>query len=82
MATEEEAAKKSASKQRKKFKKKAVSEKPPSESLLELSLLPERVSTEAGAEAGVLSLVPDDQSLIVSADVNVLAPKSEMDFDV
>ena len=82
VAAKEEATKKSASKQRKKSKKKPASEKPPSECPLEPSLLPEGVSIEAGPEAENVVLVPDDQSLIVSADANVLAPGSRMDFDV
>ena len=82
VAVEEEAAKKSASKQRKKSKKKSASEKPPSKYPLEPSLLPEGVSTEVEPKAGDLSLVPDDQSLIASGDANVLAPESEMEFDV
>ena len=82
VAAEEETAKKSASKQRKKSKKKATSEKPPFECSLEPSFLPERASTEVGPEIENIVLVPDEQSLIVSADASVLAPESGMDFDI
>ena len=63
---EEEATKRSASKQRKKSKKKTASEKPPSECLLEQSLLPKGSSAEAGADADECTPVLSDQ--LIDAD--------------
>ena len=75
VASEEEAAKKSASKHRKKLKKKTASEKPPSECLLEPSLLPERSSAEPGADADDCTLILSDQLI----DADLVAPESRTD---
>ena len=81
VVAEEKAAKKSASKQLKvqKSKKKAASKKPASEYHLNPSLPPERVSIETEPEAENVVLVLDEQSLTMSADTSLIAPKSRMD---
>ena len=78
VAAEEESTKKSASKQRKKCKKKAASEKLSSESLLELNLLLEGVSTRTGPEADDITLVSDDPSAVS----NLVASESGIDIDI
>ena len=78
VADAEEVAKKSTSKHRKKSKKKAASEKPPSECPLELSQLPEGLSTEAGPKAEDSTLGLNDQLV----DADVVAPDFGIGIDV
>ena len=78
VAKEKEDAKKSASKQRKNLKKKNAPEKPPSQSTLVPSLLPEGSSIEATTEAGDNTIILDDP--VISADV--LAPESGIDLQI
>ena len=75
VAKEEEDAKKSISEQCKKLKEKKINEKPPSESPIVPSLLPEGSSTEATAEAEDSTIVLDD--LVDGTDV--VAPGSGTD---
>ena len=84
VAAEEEAAKKFTSKQRKgkKVKRKAVSKKPSFKCHEDMSLFPKRVSIKADPSAENVVLVPDDQSLTMSVDASLVAPKSGMDVDV
>ena len=74
VAKEEKEAKKSASEQRKKLKKKKTNEKPPFESPLAPSLLPDS-SAEVIAEAESNTIVLDD--LVDGTDV--VAPESGID---
>ena len=70
---EEEDAKKSASEQRKRLMEKKTNEKPPSESPIVPSLLPERSSAEAITEVEDSTIVLDDPV----DGTDVVAPKSE-----
>ena len=84
VATEKKAAIKSTSKLRKgqKVKKKAVSEKSSFECPRDTCLLQERVSIEVEPFANNVILVPEDQSLVVSADTSLTAPEFRMDVDM
>ena len=84
VVAEEEAAKKFASKLWKgqKVKKKAVSEKSSFECPGDTCLLQERVSIEVEPSANNVILVPEDQSLVVSADTSLTAPEFRMDVDM
>ena len=75
VAKEEEDAKKSASEQRKKLKEKKTNEKPPFESPIVLSLLPEESSAEAPTEAEDSTIVLDDPV----DGTDVVAPESGTD---